>query len=344
MLNLKKQLFVFDYYFHKGKARVFSRLWEFFSGVRSIENIAFFNQVKNFHFSGKIIFGFWNPKIIHLGDQLFYQPIIDFLNKNFEVEVLTYPAIKDYFTTLGYKTFEIEKIQGKIEGAIFISNRDFLWEMRKNFGRKNIFLGIDYASPPRTERVVELIFRVVIKFLQENNFLRKSVDLKKEDLCPKVSPFLLAKYENDPALDVFLKNPDKKFLLFNNYVFSNFKGIDKEREENLEKIAREKKKEGYLIVHIGSEKDKAMDRKFYDFVGYDLRGKTTPLSLFKILSLKNVKGVISFDTFVIHVASILKKDLYVVIKKRSSYKEEEKIKKVFVPMASCFEDLVKCVF
>ena len=344
MSNLKKQFFVFDYYFHKGKARILTKLWEVFSRLQNIDNIAFFNEVKNFHFSGKIIFGFWNPKIIHLGDQLFYQPIIDFLNKKFEVIVLTYPAMKDYFATLGYKTFGIDEFEREVKGVIFISNEDLLWEMRKNFGKENIFLGINYASPSTPKRVVELIFEVVIKFLQRNNLLEKPIGLKKEDLCPKVSPLLLTKYENDPNLDVFLKNPDKKFLLFNNYVFSNFKGVNKERKKKLESLAKEKKKEGYLICHIGSKKDKIMDKNFYSFVDYDLRGKINPLCLFKIFSLKNVYGIISFDTFVIHTASILKKDLYVVIKGRSSYEKEEKIKKVFVPMASCFENLVKCIF
>jgi hypothetical protein len=166
-------------------------------------------------------------------------------------------------------------------------------------------------------------------------------ELDEAGLCPQVSPRLLEKYSHAPFLRIFLENPDKKFIWFNNYVFSRFIGITKKRRKMLEDLARAKKKEGFLIVHGGSPKDKENDSRHYDFVDYDLRGKVEPAGYFKIFSLDNLEGVICYDTFIMHVASILRKNLYIVMKERANPKEEERFKKTFIPMASCFEYLVR---
>lgn len=344
MINIKKIIFIFDYYFYKGKNKIYTLIFERIKKFQMINNLAIFNLPDNFQFSKKVIFCFWDPKLVHLGDQLFYQPVIDFLNKQFQVEIITYSAMKNYFSSLGYKTYVLdEKENEKIEGAILITTKDMFWEITRKFSKNNIFFGIEFSSPPKAKRVVEIIFEIILEVFKKLNISCKTSDLDNVNLCPIFSSSILEKYKNSSSLKIFLENLDKKFFLFNNYIFSRFIGIGPKRKKMLEDLAKEKKKEGYLIVHTGSKKDKETDRKKYDFIDYDLRGITEPLELFKILSLDNVYGVISFDTFIMHVASMLRKDLYIVIKSRLTGKKNENIIKIFVPMASCFKNLIKFV-
>jgi len=346
MFNLQRQKFILDYYSYKLKNRILTKIIERTNGFQKADDLVVFNHPSGFNFSGQVVFDFSNPKIIHLGDQLFYQPIIEYLSKKFRVIVLTYPAMKDYFSTLGYLTLSPQEIdKKKVRGSVLISNEDFLGQMKKNFSLQNIFIGINYASPQKPKKVVELVFNSILKVLKKTEIINLMEELAMGiKYLPMISPQLLENFPNNPHLNFFLKNPDKKFILFNNYVFSNFLGVSRKRKRILENLAYQKKKQGYLIIHTGSRNDKEGDKKRYGFVDYDLRGKINPIDLFKILSLKNVKGVISFDTFVLHAASLLNKQLYIVLKGRGGKGKNEKIKKVFVPMASNYEKLLKFIY
>jgi len=341
MFKLKRKKAILDYYLYKGRARLLSFFLEKTVGFKKIEDIAIFNHPRDFRFSGNVVFDFSDSQILHLGDQLFYQPTIDALNKIFKVQVVTYPVMRNYFSTLGYETLTIDDLKREeTENILFVSNRDSIWNMRKMFGAKNVFLGIDFVSPLNPKRVVEIIFNAVAEVLRIID-TKQDLDFKGVDLCPRVSPLLFEKYKGSPFLKLFLENSDKKFFLFNNYGASRFSGMGKERKRILEGLAKEKKKQGFLIAHIGSQKDKNEDQDTYLFVDYDLRGKYPALSLFKIFSLKNVQGVISFDSYPMHAATLSGKQALVVLKSRSDMNEEEKIRKIFVPMASCLEGLVK---
>jgi len=345
MFNLQKQKFILDYYSYKLKNRILTKIIERTNGFQKADDLVVFNHPSGFNFSGQIVFDFSNSKIIHLGDQLFYQPIIDYLNKRFKVIIITYSLMKDYFLSLGYSAvFPQEFNREEVKGGVLISNEDILGQMKKNFPLQNIFIGINYASPQKPRRVVELIFDSVLKVFQNVGIIQSTEKLSPEIYWPKPPLKLLENYSNNLCLDFFQKDSSRKFILFNNYVSSNFFGITKKRRAVLEKIARQKRKDGCLIVHVGSKMDKISDKRKYDFIDYDLRGETNLKDLFEILSLENVIGVISFDTLIIHAASLFNKDLYVVLKERWSKDKNEVIKKVFVPMTSNYEKLLKFIY
>ncbi len=338
MFNFKKIFFIFDYYLAKVKARAFALFLLKFKNFKSIERFLYFRLPKDFNFSRKIIFCFWDPDIVHLGDQLFYEPLIEYLDKRFEVLVLTYPLMLPYFKSLGYNVSEIGEIRAReIKGAVLLTNKDMLYRVSKKFGKDNLILAVDYAATRELKRIVRLIFEKITGFLNRQGILEQAAD--SSSLCPRVSEQLIRAHKNEPWLNIFSK--DKKFIVFNNYVFSRFLALDKEKAAILENLAREKKNQGYLIVHIGSKKDKETDLRKYDFVDYDLRGETKPLALFKLFSLDNVEAVIAFDTFAMHAASMLGKDLYIVLRSRESREMDEIFKKSFTPMAESLEGLIK---
>ena len=112
------------------------------------------------------------------------------------------------------------------------------------------------------------------------------------------------------------------------------------RRPLLAMIARDRKSEGCAIVYIGSESDRRRFPEAPDFVDIDLRGKFDPVGLYKLFSLDAVHGIVTFDTFAMHVASAFRKDLYVVIReanKMDSYRRK------FIPMYPDADEIVKAL-
>jgi ADP-heptose:LPS heptosyltransferase len=322
------------YYLYKILNKVLSRVVYIRNG-KKIERGIFEIIPKNFEFQSKIVLSFWDKNLMHLGDQLFHVPIIkNFINR-YEFYVCGESPLNPYFEYLsakicGYKNF-------KIKGAIFIGKDDMAYSFWKKFGKENFYIGINYAVLQYEEKITVSLLSILLNALKRFD---ENIDVDKE---LNRADFSFPIFENknlDEEERKILENiskEDKKFLVFNNYVASDYISARK-RINLLEKIAKEKKEEGYSIIHIGSKKDKINDKKNYNFVDYDLRGKLNPLTLFNLFNLNNVYGIISFDTFPMHVASIFKKDLYVVVRKEE---RKEIYRKKFIPCYPNGSDIVK---
>ena len=337
MKSIKYLLKIIHYYFYKISSIILSRVVWLIYKFPSPKGV-FAYSPDNFEFKNKIIFAFWNKKLVHLGDQLFHQPIIEALQKHYDVYVCSDDPLKEYFKALGVKTVTLPELkQEKIEGGIFISKGDMAFDVYKNFPRNNSFIGIHYGKIEGEEKIVVSLAKNIINMMKLLKI--KGVDglLEKMNFQPEIPASILNTPEKQDDLRYFLNNKNKKFIIFNNYVASNF--IDtKKREHLLDEIARNKKEQGYLIVHCGSAQDKAADNNYYDFIDIDLRGKLGIIDLFKLFSLENIKGIIGFDAFVMHIASLFKKDLYVVVRKES---QKELFRKKFVPMYPGEDGIVK---
>jgi|GEM_PF-6197954 len=302
---------------------------------KKIEKGVFEIFPKNFEFQNKIVFSFWDKNLMHLGDQLFHVPLIkNFINR-YEFYVCGESSLNQYFENLGAEIFDYKDFN--IKGAIFIGKDDMAYSFWKKFGKENLYIGINYAVLQYEEKITVSLLRILLNALKKFD---ENIDVDKELNNADFSfPIFENKNLNEEERKILenISKEDKKFLVFNNYVASDYIGTRK-RISLLEKIAKEKKEEGYSIIHIGSEKDKISDKKIYNFVDYDFRGKLAPLTLFNLFNLSNVYGIISFDTFPMHVASIFKKDLYIVVRKEE---RKEIYRKKFIPCYPNGDDIVK---
>jgi ADP-heptose:LPS heptosyltransferase len=322
------------YYLYKILNKVLSRVVYIRNG-KKIEKGVFEIIPKNFKFQNKIVLSFWDKNLMHLGDQLFHVPIIkNFINR-YEFYVCGESPLNSYFEYLSAKIFGYKNF--KIKGAIFIGKDDMAYSFWKKFGKENFYIGINYAVLQYEEKITVSLLRILLSALKKFD---ENIDVDKELNNVDFSfPIFENKNLNEEERKILenISKEDKKFLVFNNYVASDYISTRK-RINLLEKIAKEKKEEGYSIIHIGSQKDKISDKKIYNFVDYDLRGKLAPLTLFNLFNLSNVYGIISFDTFPMHVASIFKKDLYIVVRKEQ---RKEIYRKKFIPCYPEADDIVK---
>ncbi len=286
---------------------------------------------RGFSFENKIVLAFWDRALVHLGDQLFHEALARYLIKNgFKVYVCGSSPLNSYFSALGAEIISLGDLKKrKIEGAIFVSKDDMAFSVVSNFGKKNSFIGINYAALTTEEKISLEISRIILDFIKKSGAMQNvDSEIKKINFNPEVPESILNGYEEKQWFKLISALSNKRFLVFNNYVASNFLDSGK-REPLLENLCKKKKSEGFEIIHVGSKNDKLEDKKIYDFIDHDLRGELDPMALIKLFSLNNVEGVISFDTYVMHAASLFHKNLYIVNKNESV---KEIFRKRFIPM------------
>ena len=273
------------------------------------------------NFSGTVVFAFSNPRLVHLGDQLFHEPLMRALSGRFDLRINGPTELAPYFRALGYKVDDGADIP---EGSLVVSKHDMAADISRRARQRAHFLGLDYSRFAGEEPVAVALTRIALENLE-----RLSSEVKAADLLARLS-FV----PEVPAIDVESErwlaalSPAERYYVYNNYVASEFlDAVDKENV--LEQIARRRRQEGFRIVHTGSARDRARDRESRDFVDVDIRGEMPASSLFILFSLPNVEGVISYDTFVMHAAAACRKKLNVVIK-QGQYKTL--YRKRYVPM------------
>ena len=273
------------------------------------------------NFSGTVVFGFSNPRLVHLGDQLFHEPLMRALSGRYDLRINGPTELAPYFRALGYQVDDGVHIP---EGSLVVSKHDMAADISRRARQGAHFLGLNYSSLAGEEPVAVALARIALQSLE-----CLSSEVNAADLLARLS-FV----PEVPAIDVESErwlaalSPSERYYVYNNYVASEW--LDAVDNENvLEQIARRRRQEGFRIVHTGTARDRARDRESHDFVDVDIRGETPPSSLFYLFSLPNVEGVISYDTFVMHAAAACRKKLNVVIK-QGQYKAL--YRKRFVPM------------
>jgi len=158
------------------------------------------------------------------------------------------------------------------------------------------------------------------------------VDFTDDSVKQGVSDQLLVSFQKSFDLDfpLFHEFPDcngkvqadcflgegGKFWLFSNYINSGRFRKFFVNEKKLYEKALNLKKEGYQVIHVGSEQDFSNDSHQYEFIDIDLRGKTTVTNLIDLIQCPNVFGVITYDNYLMHLAGLYKKTAYVLFRGR----------------------------
>lgn len=246
----------------------------------------------------KVLFYFPFRKYMHLGDHLFFEPVMKKLVKlGYDVYVFPSKNMEFYFRKLNYKL---------ITPKININSFDLVItrsEFYKFISKLENVLLYDYINLNLKEKICKDIIDKIFKYLNIIELINEN------DTIP-------SKIKIEEKKD-FKLNEKEKYVLFNNYLDSG-KGLN--IFENYNKKFEEKililKKQGYKIIHLGTEKERIKDKNRYRYIDIDLRGKTTVEDLFYLASLKNIKINIGFDAFIMHLFFINNKKNYIILRNK----------------------------
>ena len=255
----------------------------------------------------KILFYFDCNEYMHLGDHLFFLPLIQsFIDSSFDVEVITTDIMQSVFKALNLPV---------------INTKD------TDFSRYDLVISriemIDRVSLCKTLLVnvsKSLIMPICDQLLHDFGKFFNLVTLHRLDYT---------KLQDNSLIDKFGLSHDKKIILFNLYCDSSAYLINKSKINLLLNLIKGyATNPDYQLVLMGSITDR--HKCELDFSYMDLRGKTEVLDIFKLVNCSNVFCYIGFDAFIMHVFSLLHKPSFVVFRGRITNKKHEMLKKYHI--------------
>ena len=106
----------------------------------------------------EVYLGIWNPRLFHLGDQLFYIPLFKYLiDEGYSVNIVGDSGLAPLFEELGCRCISIETFRNlDTRGAIVLSKADLITETQK-LANNSFFIGFDYGRMEGAAPVAELI-------------------------------------------------------------------------------------------------------------------------------------------------------------------------------------------
>jgi len=256
----------------------------------------------------KILFYFNEPEFMHLGDHLFFLPLIkSFIDSGYEIEVDPAWIMRPLFERLGIPIFD-EKT--KLNSYDLIVSRAELVD--KLIHHKSLL--VDVARNLSMPICDQLIMQFSKYFV----------------LNPYVT-YDFSVLKSDNILQKMHLSPEYKYVLFNFYCdSSSFLITEKKVNALVEQVKKYADLPQYKVVLVGSKADKDSDSHIYDFNYIDLRGQTTVLDIFDLAQNDNVEHYIGFDAFVMHVFSLMYKTSFVVFRGRIGARQHKMLEQFHV--------------
>lgn len=125
------------------------------------------------------------------------------------------------------------------------------------------------------------------------------------------------KYANLPFFKSnFLPSTSDKYFIYSNYIDSGWFRKYFVNTNSLDEKAKSLRAQGYKIVHVGSIKDLKDDSKNYEFIDQDLRAKISISELSYLIRDDRVIGSITYDNFIMHLSGIYNKKTFVLFRGR----------------------------
>jgi hypothetical protein len=252
----------------------------------------------------KVLFYFPDPRLMHLGDQLFFEPVIRLFQENgFQVSVCPTQSMRKYFGNLNYHIIEPDQVVYEDWGLIISPSR-FL-EFSLLFSKRNrVFIKTEYDKI-KHPLITDMLSKCMKMFR-----LKRSVNSK-----PVIPNFSLVKDTKD-LIGKLIESPHK-IVFFNNYINSGKFRLKASRTEKLEQYCLDYSQD-FFVVHLGTLKDKIIDKKKYSFVDLDLRGRLSIDDLMAMLSLIKEFTYVGFDNVIMHISFILDADCKIASRGRWS--------------------------
>jgi hypothetical protein len=285
---------------------VFYKLKNYWALILYTQKIAPLLRVKKKAVSNSLknVFFDFSDRTTHLGDRLFFVPLIKKLvSSGFSVSING----KDKVTLAlveGVLGVALEKYDAPSAHDVVIYPAPSYFNLRKEYPEAVI---VDFTDCDVTSKISDQLI----------NSLNKSfhLNLMKNDF----RPFNAARIESKLL-------PSESLIgcyLFSNYIDSGrFRKFFIDENKLLIK-ARNLKKQGYKIIHVGSSQDLINDKVSYSFVDVDLRGQTSITDLIQMVQSENVVGAITYDNFLMHLVGMYGKIAYVLFRGRFTRKNRE---------------------
>lgn len=250
------------------------------------------------------------PSYAHLGDQLFFQPLVRYLEGcGLQVGVAPTKPMREYFAAQGHQLIEPAQLA---DYDLVITP---VWAL------------LDQPLERRFSRCLYVDATDTAIDIPLCGHLVREIGARL-GLPPSGMDDIPAAWADAPSL--LALEPDVSYALFNNYVDSGRFRINRHSHALLREKIAELKGQGVRIIHAGSAADKDGDSADYPEVDLDLRGKTSIADAFRLAAHPQVAHVVAFDTFIMHLGLINKKLCYVHVR-RSSPKRAAYLRACVIP-------------
>lgn len=240
----------------------------------------------------------------HLGDRLFFFPLICWLITNdYSVRIKSDDKqTESMFENMLGRPLQISHAPGANDIVVYPAP-SYL-NLRRRYPKSIL---VDFTDCNTGLRVSKQLVYSIEKFL-DTEFQKDKFKLLNQPSAE------LQSFESEIVL---------KSYLFNNYIDSGrFRKFFINEKKLLDKAA-DLKKQGYRIIHVGSKQDKESDTREYLFVDVDLRGETSVQQLINLVRSENVMGAVTYDNFLMHLIGMYGKVAYVLFRGRFYRKNRE---------------------
>lgn len=272
-------------------------------------NLYLFNLEKeHLPLANKILFELNNSEFIHLGDHLFFLPLIkSLIDAGYQVEINCSPLMFEFFNRLGLPVLSVVP---QYETYDLIISRFELIPRLSRFKALLVHVSQNLSMPICSQLLHSFSICFNTSLNSRENF---------------------ATFKNSNVLERLNLPQNKRLVLFNWYCDSSSYLITKKKKADLIRIAKAyAANPDYALVWVGTKKDKLKEPLINHFQHIDLRGKTDVIDVFELVNDPKVEIYIGFDAFVMHVFSLLGKKSIVKFRGRLTNKQTEMLSKYHV--------------
>jgi hypothetical protein len=257
----------------------------------------------------KILFYFANPKYMHLGDHLFFLPLLKlFSDSGYQITVMPTKAMLPICLKLGLTTLQSTPDFANYD--LIIGRVEMLDQL---YSYKALLVNV---SKNLTMPICDQLITTFTSLFH---------------LASDYHPWDWNLFNNYNVLDKFGLNTKGKLILFNLYCdSSSFLITERKRATVLEQVQQYAQNKDYQLVFVGSKEDKDKDKKQYNFSFIDLRGETSVTEIFELAASPKVLYYIGFDAFIMHVFSLFHKKSFVVFRGRLFKAQNDMLQKYHV--------------
>jgi ADP-heptose:LPS heptosyltransferase len=232
-----------------------------------------------------IIFAF-DSKMIHIGDQLFFLPLIHRLaRQGYPVEIWASKAMSRVYPA---------SLMARHAGTrrLYVSRLPALPRIFRQGGLRTDFFAVDGLVIPK-EPTGLFKLRAFFDYF--------SLEPSPHDLDPQERQQLALPVPLSSAYEALRQ---KRVIILANYIDS---GIHRRGSDTVAQMVNDvrdyKRVAGGFVVHLGTADDRDGDKTSYQgLVDFDLRGKTSLADIFGIFCHIPIDRVFTFDTAILHMA------------------------------------------
>ncbi len=281
---------------------VWIRAYRRFSNRASFGRSVYAKTSSNLSDYDAIVFAFDDP-MIHIGDQLFFLPLIFKLaHHGYPVEVQASKAMS------GIYPFTKPR-EGK--RRLYVSRLPVLPSIFKRAGYGADFFVIDGQTEIRDPLG---LFKLRV-FCEHFSLTDINLDLNEQERQQLALPV--------PLSPRFEKLRHEKVIIFSNYAHSGKLWRQAETYVRVVEDARQYKRDvGGFVVHVGTASDRDGDPASYgDWVDLDLRGQTSVSELFGIFCHVPIDMVFTFDSGPLHLSRMYRRPVRTYWATRATYEQ-----------------------